>query len=188
MQAMTPAGMPGTRMRRGPRAERERHLRAHEHERLPGRVACASRSRSARNTIGGMPTPPPISSARGRSGCGVKPLADRAEHAHRVARLARGERAAGPRPRPCRGSRSSRRAASARMIDSGRRIGMVGSQVRCAKLPGLWRAPRTCGACDAQHELLRRRRPSARDTRASSRKIVPRCARASRARARRAAA
>ena len=30
-------------------------------------------SDSARNTIGGMPTPPPTSSVRGRSGCAMKP-------------------------------------------------------------------------------------------------------------------
>ena len=43
---------------------------------------------SARNTIGGMPTPPPISSRRGRAGLRRESAADRAEAGQRLARPA----------------------------------------------------------------------------------------------------
>ncbi len=73
MQPMASSGTPGTQDGRGSDAERKRQLRTHEHQRFPGDRRTAS-SRSARNTMGGMPTPPPMASTRGRCGCGLKPV------------------------------------------------------------------------------------------------------------------
>ena len=106
-----------------------------------------------------------------------------------VARLARASACKpGLRP-PCRASRSSPRAASARMSDSGRRIGMVGiaGQVREAAGPGVRGAARRVrGAA----RTARRRRPCCRDDAAcleEDRAAVQRgsCARAMRRRAHR---
>ena len=50
--------------------ERERHFGAHEHERPQ---LASARTWSARKIIGGIPTPPPSASSRGRVGSTVKP-------------------------------------------------------------------------------------------------------------------
>jgi len=73
MQAMLPGGMPATivaegRVRNG-NGTSDPISTSGFHPAAP-----ATRSRSARNTIGGMPTPPPSSSVRGRSACGVNGL------------------------------------------------------------------------------------------------------------------
>lgn len=72
MQAMVPSGIPGTTIDEG-RARNGNGIS--EPISTSGRHAASRRalSDSARNTMGGMPTPPPTRSVRGRAGEGTKP-------------------------------------------------------------------------------------------------------------------
>ena len=84
MAAITPSGMPGTRMVEG-RASKGKGIsepiNTNGRQAVPTSLpesgsagdACIANA-SARNTIGGMPTPPPISNGRGRCGWGTKPM------------------------------------------------------------------------------------------------------------------
>ena len=134
----------------------------------------AATSRSARNRIGGIPTPPPRSKRRGRSGVGEKPLPIGPSTLRRSPRSHRARR---PVPAPTSLNRSSNHpsAGSVRMTDIGRRIARGGPQRRCTNAPGSARAATT------GERILRTCCPAAwwsfASTSASSRKIVPRCAR-----------
>ena len=132
--------------RRGPGAKRKRDLRAHQHQRLPA-AARVSRSRSARNTIGGMPTPPPTSSVRGRVGMRREAVADRAEHAERFADACARRAPASPGPTILYSiSIQPRRAIGAhdRQRPAHRHLGVAASDGRSC--PAVARARRTCGA------------------------------------------
>ena len=137
----------------------------------------AAASRSARNRIGGIPTPPPRSKRRGRSGVGEKPLPIGPSTLRRSPRSHRARR---PVPAPTSLNRSSNHpsAGSVRMTDIGRRIARGGPQRRCTNAPGSARA------ATAGERILRTCCPAAwwsfASTSASSRKIVPRCARLTR--------
>ena len=71
MVPMTPSGMPGTSRREG----RARNGNGTSEPRMTkGEKRASSFSRWAQKIIGGMPTPPPMSSGRGRSGWKAKGL------------------------------------------------------------------------------------------------------------------
>ncbi len=99
----------------------------------------------ATNTIGGMPTPPPMATTRRRDGSNSKPLPIGASTLTRSpATLA----ASRPSPVPIGRYRNSSQPASASvaMIESGRRSGTDSSQRMWAKLPG-FAARAASGAC-----------------------------------------
>ena len=89
MQAMLPAGMPRMSVAEG-RARNGNGTS--EPMSTRGRKCASPLRRSARNTIGGMPTPPPSSSVRGRSRWATNGWPIGPEHAHRVAGLLGPER------------------------------------------------------------------------------------------------
>ena len=162
--------------RRGPRAERERDLRAHQHQRLPACVGAAPQRTRRGTPSAGCRRRRRSAACAAVADAAVKPLPIGPSSAERLAdRL--------PRQRVEPGADDlvehldrSPRSASARMIDSGRRIGSSASQVRCTKLPGVGR----CGAArrvQPDHELLARGSSWCARTSASSTKIVPRCSR-----------
>ncbi len=128
--------MPGTAMLRARELEWKWQFGAHQHQRLPASPGAAA-SDSARNTMrryadtaADQERAWPRRHAR-RSPC-------RSGRGRKACRRAGASRAPQARARrSCRASRSSPRWPSARMIDSGRRIGTAGPQVRWTKLPGV---------------------------------------------------
>ncbi len=171
MQAMTPSGMPGASTVEG---FRRKGKGISDPIRTSGDHLASVRSsrRSARNTIGGIPTPPPTSSVRGRCGSGVNPLPMGPRTLMRSpARFCDSNL----RPGPTILYRMSIQPpfASARMIDSGLRIGSSASQLRWAKLPGV-AAAAVRGACSRRTNWSPSNASCERIVASSSRKIVPR--------------
>ena len=93
----------------------------------------------ARNSIGGMPTPPPMASTRGRAGSGLNglPIGPSTLIASPRRRVASWRV---PTPTALYSSSICPLCTVARRIDSGRRIGRSGPQRRCTNCPGRARA------------------------------------------------
>ena len=92
---MLPAGMPGTMIVEGRVRNGNGYLRAHEHQRLPGRIArrAALRAQPLGEEHHRRDTDAAAEQQRARPlGVRSEGLADRAEHAHLIARLVPGER------------------------------------------------------------------------------------------------
>jgi len=157
-----------------PRLERERNLGAHQHQRRPAHVAPRLQRFGEEHHRRDADAAADEQRAR-TAGRGHEAFPDRSHDRNRCALAAASTAPRGRGPRSCRGCLSSRPSRSARMIDSGRRIGSSGSQVRCAKLPGV---------AAAAHFGARRRMTyccpgycRVSSSSASSTKIVPRCER-----------
>ena len=71
MHAIAPSGMPGTRIVEG-RVRNGKGISEPMSTSGFHSVSVRSRRLSAKKIIGGMPTPPPMRSVRGRIGCGTK--------------------------------------------------------------------------------------------------------------------
>ena len=134
-----------------------------------GRSAPSVRTWSARKIIGGIPTPPPSASSRGRVGSTVKPWPIGASTLM-TSPGCRRPSSSSPWPfGACTRIRASLRPRSTRMIDNGRRIGTDGSQAMCANVPGTaLRAARGAWTrrtnCSPGHACCARMRASSRNT------------------------
>ena len=113
-----------------------------------------------------------MASTRGRCGCGHEARTDGPEHAEAAALGSRAPARACPRRSLCRAARSSRSGASARMIDSGRRMGSSRRSAG-ARSCRAWRARRSAGPAGAAH-AARRRNALCESTRRLSSRMVPR--------------
>jgi len=173
MQAIASAGAAGTSMREG-RARNGNGISDPINTSGFHAARAWASKRSARNTIGGMPTPPPMARMRGRAGCSVKPWPIGPSRLS-VSPGRRWPSAAVPAPTTLNSTSIHPPSADARMIDNGRRIGRALSQRRCTKLPGV-------ACCAVRGAAMRRMCCCASAAvccriRPSSTWIVPRCAR-----------